>query len=85
MPRKKQYHRERELAQSPPRFPSAIIRTCDLTGSTPTDAAPYIANEMRKHNATQDDINDFYTEVRRCRTLKEAVTIIKKYCRVYDR
>lgn len=84
MPRAKQYHRERQLEQSPPRFPKAVIRTCDLVGK-PVDVAPYIANEMRKHNATQDDINDFYTEVRRCKTLKEAVVIIKKYCRVYDR
>jgi hypothetical protein len=69
---------------APPRFPQAIIRKPDLVG-TPTEAAPYIANEMRKHNATQDDINDFYTEVRRCKTLAEAIIVTKKYVRVYER
>ena len=74
----------KELAVSPPRFPQAVVRKVDLVGS-PTDVAPYIANEMRKHNASQDDINDFYTEVRRCNDLKEAMTIIRKYVRVFDR
>ena len=84
MPRKERNAVVRELKQSPPRFPKAIVRMPDLVG-TPTDVAPYIVNEMRKHNASQDDVNDFYTEVRRCKTLKEAVAIIKKYVRVFDR
>lgn len=84
MPRKERIAQVREIQQSPPRFPKAVVRKPDLVGS-PTDVAPYIANEMRKHDATQDDINDFYTEVRRCHTLKEAMAIIKKYVRVYER
>lgn len=82
MPRKKEI--DRTLEHAAVRVPGALIRVCDLIG-TPTDVAPYIANEMRKHNGSQDDINDFYTEVRRCKTLKEAVLIIRKYVRVFER